>query len=160
MLQSVVVLRHAKAGNRADWPHDDLARPLDPDGLADSLGLVTELADWPVDEILTSPAARCQHTVAALAAHRRVPVSAVDWLLAGTDPAEIRDRIDQVAPSVLLCSHRELIPDLLAVLGPLPVPLADVPVLDKGAAFGLRYGDDGSVVDVETVHPRHAVTIA
>lgn len=170
MLESVVVLRHAKAGDRLSWDGDDLARPLDEDGLADALSLPARLASVPIEEIWTSPAVRCQHTVAALAANRRVPVFPAEWLLVaadgGSDPtvvelaarAGIRDALDAItATSIVLCSHREAIPDLLAALGPLP--LAEVPVLDKGDALVLRF-DGGVIAEAELVQPRHAIAVS
>lgn len=173
MLESVVVLRHAKAGDRLSWSGDDLARPLDEDGLADSLTLAASLASVPIDEIWTSPAARCQHTVAALAANRRVPVLPADWLLVAPDTdsdsiaartaaratahTATRAALDAItASSIVLCSHREAIPDLLAVLGPLP--LADIPVLDKGDALVLRF-DDGVIAEAELIQPRHPIAV-
>ncbi|MGI9613207.1 MAG: SixA phosphatase family protein [Acidimicrobiales bacterium] len=165
MLESVVVVRHAKAGDRLSWSGDDLARPLDEDGLGDALSLPARLASVPIEEIWTSPAVRCQHTVAALAANRRVPVLVAEWLLAaadiniGSDPiAAARAGLDAIAAtSIVLCSHREAIPDLLAALGPLP--LADVPVLDKCDALVLRF-DGGVVAEAELIQPRHAIAVS
>lgn len=157
MLESVVVLRHARAGDRATWCGDDLARPLDPEGLAESLAIVAELAPWPIDEVWTSPATRCQHTVAALAANRRVPVHTADWLLPQAEVDAVRAGLEHVAPSVLLCSHRELIPNLFAALGPLP--FIPPPVLDKGAALAVRF-HNGHVVGAQPLRPRLPLTVA
>ncbi len=160
MFESVVVLRHASAGDPAAWSDGDLARPLDPDGLTDALSLPDELASWPIDEIWTSPAIRCQHTVAAVAAHRRIPVFIAEWLWIGSDPAALADGLLKVGRSVLLCSHRQLLPDVFAALGEAPSAIeADRFALDKGAACGLRFRD-GVIADVELVESRRPARLS
>jgi len=66
----LLLVRHASAVAREDWDGDDLARPLDERGLGQAVELVTTLASYEIDGILTSPAVRCIDTVAPLAAAR------------------------------------------------------------------------------------------
>ncbi|MGZ4717068.1 MAG: SixA phosphatase family protein, partial [Acidimicrobiales bacterium] len=70
----VYLIRHAHAGSRAGWGGDDDARPLSPKGRAQTTGLTTWLADQPVDEVRSSPSARCRQTVEPLAASHGLEV--------------------------------------------------------------------------------------
>ena len=69
----MIVLRHAAAGDRAAWSDADRWRPLDEIGLGQSLELAGAFDGFAISRIMTSPYVRCQQTVAALAALRRVP---------------------------------------------------------------------------------------
>jgi phosphohistidine phosphatase SixA len=70
----ILLLRHASAGSRLAWEEDDRERPLDERGEQQALGLVSLLARFEVDAILTSPYRRCVQTVEPLAAARLLPV--------------------------------------------------------------------------------------
>lgn len=150
MPQTIVVLRHAEAGDKRAWSADDGSRPLDEVGLAQSAALPDTLASWPVEEILTSPTARCRHTVVGLAAVRRVPVTDVDWLaLGGSVASGARALLDASADpgrSVLLCTHGEVLAELLVTLAGAAAP--DDPMLRKGAAWVVRYDATGAPVEV------------
>ncbi len=64
----MLLVRHARAGDRAAWTGDDGLRPLDAKGRRRAEELVPLLAGRAVEEIHTSPALRCVQTVAPLAA--------------------------------------------------------------------------------------------
>ncbi len=67
---SVLLVRHAKAGDRDKWgPRDDL-RPIRAAGEAQAEALVDQLAHFHVERVLSSPYLRCTQTVAPLAAAR------------------------------------------------------------------------------------------
>jgi broad specificity phosphatase PhoE len=63
-----VLVRHASAGHRLDWEHDDRLRPLDARGRRQSADLVELLRPLGVRRILSSPYVRCVQTVEPLAA--------------------------------------------------------------------------------------------
>ena len=63
-----VLVRHASAGHRLDWEHDDHLRPLDARGRRQSADLVELLRPLGVRRILSSPYVRCVQTVEPLAA--------------------------------------------------------------------------------------------
>ena len=65
----LILVRHASAGRKADWPGDDCLRPLDAAGVADARMLAGLMACFaPVARVISSPALRCTDTVRPYAA--------------------------------------------------------------------------------------------
>ena len=64
---SVVLLRHAVAGERAEWRGDDRLRPLDKRGRRQSKALRDRLLAAGITGIVSSPYVRCIETVDRLA---------------------------------------------------------------------------------------------
>ena len=60
---SLLLVRHASAGNRDDWTDHDHERPLDARGLEQAAQLPEVLSRFPIERILSSPAKRCVQTV-------------------------------------------------------------------------------------------------
>ena len=71
---SLLLIRHARAGERAEWTGDDRRRPLDKRGWRQAEHLVELLAPYDVDRIVSSPYDRCVQTVEPLARARELPV--------------------------------------------------------------------------------------
>jgi phosphohistidine phosphatase SixA len=108
---SVYLVRHADALARGKWTQQDALRPLSGKGRRQAAGLVDLLGDRGVRRILSSPAVRCWQTVSPLARHLGLDVEHEPrlWEGAAVDPARaLLDTHDAV-----LCSHGDLIPDLL-----------------------------------------------
>jgi 8-oxo-(d)GTP phosphatase len=102
----LLVIRHARAGERAEWQGDDRKRPLDKRGRRQAQALVDELAEFPLTRILSSPYDRCVQTVEPLAAARGLQIEVRDELgeerqhLEGTALAR-----SLIAEPVALCVH-------------------------------------------------------
>jgi 8-oxo-(d)GTP phosphatase len=155
----LILVRHASAGRKEDWPGDDESRPLDPPGAADARMLARLLACFaPAARVISSPMLRCTDTVrpyaasfggtveaeACLAPHGRSAVSpsrtnqadALRRLLTGL----VADR----RPAVL-CLHRENLPGALAevcsMLGATAAVPAD-PSLPKGGFWVAHTAED------------------
>jgi 8-oxo-dGTP diphosphatase len=64
----IVLVRHAKAGRRADWRGDDRQRPLEQVGKAQADRLTDLLAVFGPDRIVSADLVRCTDTVQPLAA--------------------------------------------------------------------------------------------
>jgi 8-oxo-(d)GTP phosphatase len=105
---SLVLIRHAMAGDSEQWLGDDRVRPVDERGRRQSQALVDALADQPLDRIVSSPYARCVQTVEPLGEARGLAIELDDRLGA--------DRLHEV-PQVLeelkgqdaaVCTHGEL----------------------------------------------------
>jgi 8-oxo-(d)GTP phosphatase len=152
----LILVRHASAGRRHDWPGDDLLRPLDAEGELDALLLAELLACFaPRARVISSPALRCTESVRPYAegfggsveaeAVLAVPGRAADYPSGRTDQADslrhlFRDLVAAGQP-VVACLHRENLPLALAaarsVLGA-PQPTAwDLP-LPKGGFLVLH----------------------
>jgi phosphohistidine phosphatase SixA len=104
------LLRHAHAGNKRAWAGPDSARPLSTVGRQEAHGVLTQLGDYPLSRILSSPTVRCLQTVEPLAQSRGLRVESADVL--GVD-ADLTDLValllDPAAAEAVLCSHGELI---------------------------------------------------
>src|SRR5258708_39587701 len=70
----LLLVRHARAGEREEWEGEDSGRPLDERGLRRAEELVELLQRYPVETILSSPARRCVETVEPLARARRLEI--------------------------------------------------------------------------------------
>ena len=64
---TVILVRHAAAGERSRWSGDDRLRPLDERGRRQATELAEALASRGVERVLTSPYVRCRQTVDPLA---------------------------------------------------------------------------------------------
>ena len=126
----LILVRHASAGRKADWPGDDESRPLDAQGAADVQALAHLLSCFaPTARVISSPALRCIETMRPFAAAfggtveaeaRLAPRGHSAGFSSRTDLADALRRLlyDLVAdrhPAVL-CMHRENLPDVLAAV--------------------------------------------
>ncbi len=108
----VLLIRHAKAGNRDEWTGDDRLRPLSRSGLRQAEALVEQLRDEPIERVLSSPYVRCMQTVEPLAAGRSRRVELTEDLAEGAG-AEPFQRLLPVLGDAALCSHGDVIHDVL-----------------------------------------------
>jgi 8-oxo-dGTP diphosphatase len=77
---TLILVRHASAGDSAGWVGDDRLRPLDERGLAQAGNLPRLLRDLEVRRIVSSPYLRCVQTVEPLADARGLEVEPADEL--------------------------------------------------------------------------------
>jgi phosphohistidine phosphatase SixA len=143
---TVFLVRHADAKSRANWPHADETRPLSRKGIHQSEGLVDLLRDRPIRRILSSPAVRCGETVAPLASKLSIEVEETAALLEGADTAKAyallrksgRDKGDAV-----LCTHGDLVPELLRLASRDGMSIEDTPRWPKGSTWAFEGDGDG-----------------
>jgi len=166
----LILLRHASAGQRGNWPADDSSRPLDDKGMLDALTLADLLACFaPSARILSSPALRCTESVGPYAAAFGGTVEAEAALAlpgrAGDSPSSRTARIDSIENLIrdlvtagrpaILCLHRENIPKALAAacsaLGAPPRDPPD-PSLPKGG-FWVVHMTAGALAGLERYEP-------
>jgi 8-oxo-(d)GTP phosphatase len=125
---ALAVLRHARAEKRAKWDGADRARPLLPEGSAQAQGLVPVLSAYGVTRVLTSPSKRCRDTVGPYADDQVLPLEDVP----GVDEEGFTvDSVNETVAMLLaqkegavLCSHRPVLPEILAALGVAEEPLS------------------------------------
>lgn len=167
---TIELVRHAEAQSRDGWrDRPDRERPLTDAGLAQAEGLARAiLRDGPVDSCYASPTTRCAQTLEPVIAVVGGQIHEVDALgEAPTVPTTDRGNawvasawlggralafVDQVTTErqgqrVVVCSHGDVLPALLAVLaGRDRLTLTDVH-LRKGSRISLRF-EAGRCVDV------------
>jgi 8-oxo-(d)GTP phosphatase len=151
----LILLRHASAGQKGEWPADDEIRPLDAAGMTDAQRLADVLSCFaPAARVISSPAIRCTETVRPYAARfgGTVEADAVlsppgrsGILSARTGRASsIADLLYSVvadARPAVICLHRENLPHALAAaLRGLGAPGAGppAPALPKGGFYVLH----------------------
>jgi 8-oxo-dGTP diphosphatase len=138
---TVYLVRHADAKSRANWPQEDETRPLTRKGLAQGEGLVDLLRERPIRRILSSPAMRCVETVAPLANKLGVGVEQTDALLEGAAASKaynlVRHAVKEKGDTVL-CTHGDLVPELLRLANRDGLKLEDTPRWPKGSTWALE----------------------
>jgi 8-oxo-dGTP diphosphatase len=108
------VVRHAKAGDRAEWSGDDRMRPLTKSGQRQSEALATVLAGEPIDKILSSGYLRCVQTVEPLGASRKLPVEPVKELEEGAGGDSVLRLVQKFrGRNIVLCTHGDVMEELL-----------------------------------------------
>ncbi|WP_106816812.1 NUDIX hydrolase [Microbacterium timonense] len=118
----LVVLRHAKAVPRDEWEGKDAARPLTPRGRKQARSIVGPLLAFGVRKIVSSPAVRCQKTVAPLAREldRKIDASKLisqdAWEEGRSDPRTVVGQRVRARKPAVLCSHGPVLPELLSEL--------------------------------------------
>jgi phosphohistidine phosphatase SixA len=127
---SVILLRHASAGNRDAWAGDDVLRPLDERGRAQALALRDELRARGVQRVFSSPYVRCMQTVAPLGLEIVPDERLAEGAQVEATLALLHDLDDAVA-----CTHGDVIEGVLGRS------------LKKGAGIVL----DGGLHEVEEI---------
>lgn len=112
----ILLVRHADAGGRFDWPGDDRQRPLSAKGRDQAARLADELAPLHPTRVLSSPFWRCTETVEPLAERLHLPVEATEELAEGHTPLALRLVRSLAGQTAVAVSHGDVIPELLWAL--------------------------------------------
>jgi broad specificity phosphatase PhoE/ADP-ribose pyrophosphatase YjhB (NUDIX family) len=120
---TVLLIRHARAGDRKAWRGPDEGRPLDAAGEVQAQDIAAVAASFGVGAVLSADVLRCQQTVTPLAATLGLAVEPTRELSErahARHPQRALRLLDELvargAP-VALCSQGGVIPDLLEALG-------------------------------------------
>jgi 8-oxo-dGTP diphosphatase len=117
VVDMLMVVRHAEAGDKRDWDGPDALRPLSPARRRQAQGLVVRLEDYPVERILCSPTVRCQQTVEPLARDRLLRVEPLRILGVEASATEVLAVFwDRELRDTVLCTHGKPIGRLLEQL--------------------------------------------
>ncbi|MGD0602401.1 MAG: NUDIX domain-containing protein [Streptosporangiaceae bacterium] len=160
----LILLRHASAGARGEWPADDESRPLDAKGVTDAHALAGLLSCFaPKAQVLSSPALRCTESVRPYAASFEGEVEAADALalpghsslvFSRTNRGDaladlVRQLVADGRPAVL-CLHRENLPKALAAARTaLGAPPSPGPSALPKAGFFILHMAPGELVALE-----------
>lgn len=141
----VLVVRHSHAGDRSRWDGDDADRPLSDRGHDQARALVGLMAPWHVGRVVSSPLVRCVQTVDPLADDRGLPVEVDPRVAEGAGPDDTWALLDEVASGTVVCSHGDVIGDLVTHLGRRGV-VAPPASWEKGSTWILTLDGDRSAV--------------
>lgn len=164
---SILLIRHARAGDRARWVGPDETRPLDGRGRRDAAGLAVLAGYVELTEVYSAPLARCRATVAPLAAAAGVQVADCPELAEDAwtrRPAATRTFVARIAgkrAGAALCSQGGVIPALVesaaAQLAPAAehLPVRGAIAARKGSVWVLTYAMTGLVgmTYLESIRP-------
>jgi 8-oxo-dGTP diphosphatase len=174
----LMLIRHASAGSKSDWPGSDVSRPLDSRGASEALAVADLLRCFGAGRVVSAPAERCVATVRPYAASIGTVVeieaafdvgaggsgssggsagAAAGLGAAASAAAAAMARLAADRRPVVICAHRENMPSLLdaacAALGaqtPAGKPL-------RKAEFAVLHRADGRLAALERYHPDGAL---
>jgi len=109
-----VLVRHAHAGNKADWQGPDAQRPLSEKGRRQALALAESLRRVRIRAVWSSPTQRCRQTVTPLARDRWLSIQDQALLLPEADVGELITLLAEPRTAgAVLCTHGETLTALL-----------------------------------------------
>jgi phosphohistidine phosphatase SixA len=152
------LIRHAHAGDKRRWTGPDQERPLSATGRREALGLIRLLESHDLDAILSSPATRCEQTVQPLAEQRELSIELEERLnVDGTphDTVMLLLDLDRTIGNVAICSHGELVGQVIGVLRDGGVAISEEARWAKGSVWQLGTVD-GRIVEATYLAPFRA----
>jgi 8-oxo-dGTP diphosphatase len=123
---SLYLVRHAVALPKPTWTGLDSDRPLDAKGVRQVAGLTAWFEARRVDLVVSSPAIRCVTTVLPIAnAHETDLITRRALLPGAVEHAQtlLKSLLAEStveARGIVVCTHGELLPDILTALGHRP----------------------------------------
>lgn len=120
--RALILLRHATATPRDQWPGEEAKRPLLPEGKKQAKRLVKVLAAYSPKRLVTSPWTRCHQTVEPYAnatKKRLINRSQLTELASALSPRKTTHAVEDLfdaSRSALLCSHRPALPTITKTL--------------------------------------------
>jgi phosphohistidine phosphatase SixA len=113
-MMRAVLVRHARAGDRAEWAGDDRLRPLDTKGHRQSMLIAATLAELGVTRLVSSPYLRCVQTLEPAAKCLGLEIEGRDELAEGGAAEDVLGLLDELAGSLpALCTHGDVLEALL-----------------------------------------------
>jgi 8-oxo-dGTP diphosphatase len=132
----IYVVRHAKAGDRAEWEGDDRLRPLTKSGRRQAEELAAGLEKEPIDAILSSRYVRCLQTVEPLAEKRKLPIEPRKDLEEGSGGESVLQLVSEFkGRNVVLCTHGDVVEELLEHLIAQGLVSRALAQLEKGSTW-------------------------
>lgn len=152
---SLYLVRHAKAGDRSRWTGDDVVRPLSGKGRRQAVSLCERLL--PLVSVHGEPALlssvylRCMQTLEPLAARLHSRVHTDERLTEGGGFESVLDMLSSVPDGSVMCSHGDIIPDVIAALERRGTALTSQPDWRKGTVWVLERS--GGTITTASVWP-------
>lgn len=136
---TIYLIRHASAGKRSEADSEDWRRSLDDKGRKQMKMLRDRLMAHPITRIGSSNYVRCVETVKPFAKRLGIPLELEASLVDGSHPHRIVSLIAELKEeAAVLCSHADVIEDLIGHLFAEGVPMDGERQWKKGSAWELR----------------------
>ena len=149
----IYLVRHGSAGKKVATNPDDWSRRLDKRGKEQRRAIRRLLQAHPLTRIGTSDYTRCIETVQPLSDRMGIPVEFEPALVEGSQPHRMMSLIHSLQEeSAVLCSHGDVIADLVGHLFASGVPMDGPMEWKKGSIWELRT-IQGRVVSGRYVRP-------
>lgn len=132
------VVRHVKAGDRSRWAGADHDRPISKAGRKQADALARRLAGENVSTLIASPSLRCVQSLEPLAQLARRKVEEDDRLAEGSSIEDSMAVARNAPDRAVLCSHGDVIPDLIAALVRRGMELTNQPDWRKATLWTLE----------------------
>ena len=143
------LVRHADAGARGI--QNDHQRRLSKRGRAQADRLVKALSKVGATELRSSPFARCMETLAPLAEVLGLPVEADIHLAEGSGPTHALAAIERATSPLVICSHGDVIGDVMHLIARRGVDLADDRLVK--ASTWIITTDGGTIISARYLPP-------
>ena len=147
----ILLVRHADAGERAEWTGPDRDRPLSARGRTQAEQLAAALARNPVARLVSSGYVRCVETFVPLGGRLGLLTETAGWLEEGADPERALTTL-LVGGSVAACSHGDVVSGILFELAERGIALGSSPRMQKGSTWVLDV-QDGAVKSARYLPP-------
>jgi phosphohistidine phosphatase SixA len=157
------VIRHGHAGSRSSWDGPDDGRPLSRRGRKQATSIADHLSGVGLSRLVSSPTVRCVQTLEPLADQLGLRVDADDRLLEGADGDQalaLAAELSKELTAAAICSHGDVIPDMLRILKAGTTRFRDPFMWPKGSIWVLT-GEGGCwskaryIPPVDAVAPTH-----
>ncbi len=109
----VLLVRHARAGDRVAWVGDDALRPLDKKGRKQAKALVETLSGLGATRLASSPYLRCVQTLEPAAKRLGLELEERDELAEGSTGDDALDLIAALDGVPALSTHGDVIGELV-----------------------------------------------
>ena len=110
----VLLVRHARAGDRTTWVGNDALRPLDEKGRKQAKGLAKTLAKLGATRLVSSPSLRCVQSFEPAAKRLGLPLEEREELAEGASAEQVLALLEELGGSVAaLSTHGDVIADLI-----------------------------------------------
>ena len=136
---TIYVVRHARAGKKAQWKDKDRKRPLDKRGRKQAIDLAVRFKAHPVTRILTGDSQRCVQTAKPLVNAIRMPAILDRRLRIGGSTNDVLKLIRQLqGESAVVVTHGEVIEPAIRKLKKEGVELDGPMEWKKGSVWVLK----------------------
>ncbi|KQY58375.1 hypothetical protein ASD11_01535 [Aeromicrobium sp. Root495] len=150
--RTLVVLRHGKAADRADWKGDDIDRPLVRAGVDQARAAAASLAAFGGRRVVTSPALRCIQTVEPFAHSIQTFLQLDDRLGEDTRASFVQRSLEGLLVRkrpVVICTHRPTLPWVFDAVG------LDAVDLKVGEGVVIHHRKGVVLASEPLAHPAH-----